>query len=151
MFIGPIRACVAIVVVLAPAFPATAQRGCAPTAPDMLGPFYVPNAPERASTGKGFTVSGVVRTAGTCAPVPNARLEWWAANPRGDYDDAHRATQTADATGRYTYETDFPGKYSGRPLHLHVRVSAPGHNPLVTQIYPKAGATRADADFVLIP
>ncbi|ODS34248.1 MAG: protocatechuate 3,4-dioxygenase beta subunit [Candidatus Scalindua rubra] len=32
----------------------TTQDGpCEPTRPDMLGPFYVPNAPERTSVGKG--------------------------------------------------------------------------------------------------
>ena len=48
------------------------------------------------------------------------------------------------------YETDFPGRYPGRPLHLHVRVTAPGHLPLVTQLYPRPGQTALDVDFVLV-
>jgi protocatechuate 3,4-dioxygenase beta subunit len=123
---------------------------CAPTAPDALGPFYVPGAPERDRTGKGLVLGGVVRGGAACRPLSGARIEWWAANPGGDYDDAHRATQKSDAEGRYRYETDFPGKYPGRPRHLHLRVTAPGHRTLVTQIYPAPGQTSIDTDLVLI-
>ncbi|MBI2154820.1 MAG: hypothetical protein HYU24_14135, partial [Candidatus Rokubacteria bacterium] len=47
----------------------TAQTQCAPTAPDMEGPFYKPGAPMRERTGKGFVVSGTVKSAGACAPI----------------------------------------------------------------------------------
>jgi protocatechuate 3,4-dioxygenase beta subunit len=122
---------------------------CAPTRPDDLGPFYTPNAPARGQTGRGLVVSGRVRSAGDCAPLAGARVEWWSANGRGDYDDEHRATQVADAEGGYRYETDVPGRYPGRPPHVHVRVSAPGHRVLVTQVYPRPGQTAIEADFVL--
>ena len=39
--------------------------------------------------------------------------------------------------------------YYGRPPHIHVKVLAPGHAPLTTQIYPKAGQTEVAFDFVL--
>jgi len=126
------------------------QWACAPTRPDAEGPFYVPGAPERGSTGRGLVISGAVRSAADCAPIPGARLEWWSVNPRGRYDDDHRATQRADAEGRYRYETDFPAGYSFRRPHVHVRVSAPGHRPLVTQIYPRAGQAAIDLDFVVL-
>ena len=115
----------------------------------MLGPFYTPNAPERSRTGQGLIVAGRVLSAPACVPLPGARLEWWSANGRGDYDDEHRATQVTDSAGRYRYETDFPGKYPGRPLHLHLRVSAPGYRTLVTQVYPNPGDTTLDVDVVL--
>jgi protocatechuate 3,4-dioxygenase beta subunit len=130
---------------------ATAQPArCAPTRPDMLGPFYTPNAPERGQTGRGLVVSGHVRSAADCAPLPGARIEWWSANAKGDYDDEHRATQVADAQGRYRYETDSPGRYPGRPPHVHVRISAPGHRVLVTQLYPAATTKTIETDFILI-
>src|SRR3989337_2507896 len=44
-----------------------AQQPCAPTAPDQEGPFYKPNAPERATIGRGLVVAGAVRSAGQCA------------------------------------------------------------------------------------
>jgi protocatechuate 3,4-dioxygenase beta subunit len=128
-----------------------AQPGCTPTAPDAEGPFYKPNAPERASIGRGLVVAGTVRTAGSCAPIPRARVEWWQANSQGEYDDAHRASQTADGEGRYRFETSLPGVYPGRPPHLHVRVVAPGHRPLTTQLYPQPGQTEIPFDFVLRP
>ena len=129
---------------------AAAQTTCAPTRPDMLGPFYVAGAPARERTGEGLVVSGVVRSAGACTPIPGARIEWWSVNPKGDYDDAHRATATAGPEGRYRYETDPPIGYTGRPPHLHVRVSAPGHRVLVTQLYPQSSQTAIETDFVLV-
>src|SRR5436309_2171207 len=58
--------------------------------------------------------------------------------------------QRADGTGRYRSETDLPGRYPGRPLHLHVRVTAPGHKPLVTQLYPRPGQAVMEVELVLL-
>ncbi len=138
---------------LAAVFPAASvaqQLGCAPTRPDVEGPFYKPNAPDRASTGSGFVVSGTIRSATGCGPLAGARIEWWSVNSRGTYDDAHRAAQRADDDGRFRYETDFPMPYFGRPPHLHVRITAPGHRMLITQLYPTPGQTRLNLDFVLV-
>ena len=141
--------CVALTLLVLVSAPSLGQAPCAPTPPDMLGPFYKPNAPERDSTGRGLVVSGTVRSAPDCALLAGARIEWWSVNPRGQYDDDHRATQRADADGRYRYETDLPNAYFGRPPHVHARITAPGHRTLVTQIYPNRGQTVVNADFVL--
>jgi protocatechuate 3,4-dioxygenase beta subunit len=127
-----------------------AQTSCAPTRADSEGPFYKANAPERSSTGRGLVVAGVVKSASDCAPLADARIEWWSANSRGEYDDGHRATQRADAEGQFRYETDFPGRYFPRPPHLHVRVTASGHKALVSQVYPKPGQASLGFDFVLV-
>ena len=129
---------------------AAQERACTPTAPDMLGPFYKANAPERTRTGTGIVVTGAVRSAKGCAPLPGARVEWWSADERGEYRDELRATQHADAQGRFTYETVSPGRYPGRPPHLHVRITAPGHKPLVTQLYPHPTHRSISTDFVLL-
>ena len=105
---------------------------CKPTQPDMLGPFYEPGAPVRSSVGRGYVLSGAVLAATECKPIPNARIEFWLANPRGDYDDAHRATVLAGERGRYRLESNVPVSYGGRPPHIHVRVRAPGYEELVT-------------------
>jgi protocatechuate 3,4-dioxygenase beta subunit len=132
--------------------PAAAQTpACPPTRPDMLGPFYKPDAPERARTGSGIVVTGAVRSTKGCAPLPGARVEWWSADERGEYRDDLRATQHADAQGRFTYETVAPGRYPGRPPHLHVKITAPNHKPLVTQLYPTQGQRSITSDFVLLP
>lgn len=130
---------------------ALAQSTCKPTPRETPGPFYKANAPERESTGQGFVVSGTVRSTVECRPLGGARIEWWAANTQGDYDDAHRATQRTDADGRYRYETDFPGLYPGRPVHLHVRITAVGHRALITQLYPKKNDKVFTVDLVLEP
>ncbi len=144
-----LRAVALVALLLASLEVAAAQSACAPTQADMLGPFYEPGAPERAATGRGFVVSGLVRSARGCGALPAARLEWWSANPAGEYDREHRATQAADGAGHFRYETSFPGRYPGRPPHLHVRVSATGHRTLVTQLYPERGQTTLQLDFVL--
>ena len=145
----PVRAALVVSLLFAPA--AVSATACPPTKADMLGPFYVAGAPQRSRTGDGLTVQGAVRSARECKALPAATLEWWSANPRGDYDDAHRATQATDAQGRFEYVTDMPGKYPGRPVHLHVKVTAPGHRPLVTQLYPKPEQRQIAFDFVLQP
>jgi catechol 1,2-dioxygenase len=123
---------------------------CKPTQPDMLGPFYEPGAPVRTSVGSGYLLSGAVLGAEKCQPVPKARMEFWLANPRGDYDDAHRATVFAGQSGEYRFESNVPISYGGRPPHIHVRVRASGYEELVTQHYPERGQRKANFDLVLL-
>jgi protocatechuate 3,4-dioxygenase beta subunit len=99
--------------------------------------------------GTGYTLTGTVRAAGTCRAIRRARIEFWLANPRGEYDDAHRATVIASRAGRYRFTSNRPVPYGGRPPHIHVRVTARGFRPLVTQHYPRAEQTRARFDLVL--
>ncbi len=75
---------------------------CKPTQPDMLGPFYEPGAPVRTSVGSGYVLSGAVLSAEDCKPIRNARIEFWLANPKGEYDDAHRATVLSGKRGEGT-------------------------------------------------
>lgn len=128
---------------------ALAQPRCAPTTPDMEGPFYKSAAPSREATGKGLVVSGVVRSADTCEPIGGARVEWWQANPRGEYDDAHRGSQVTAANGAYRFDTDFPPPYFGRPSHIHFKAEAKGYRKLTTQLYPKGGQSAVAFDLVL--
>jgi catechol 1,2-dioxygenase len=127
------------------------HAGCEPTQPDMLGPFYKPGAPERTSVGSGYVLSGAVLAADTCEPICDARIEFWLVNPRGVYDDAHRATVPAGDEGEYRFESNVPAPYENRPPHIHLRVTAPGYRDLVTQHYPEAGQTEASFDLVLEP
>jgi protocatechuate 3,4-dioxygenase beta subunit len=127
---------------------AGAQGTCKLTPADSEGPFYVRGAPERGQTGKGLVVFGTVRSQ-DCRPIGGVTIEWWSAGPNGEYDAGHRATTRADAGGLYRYETDFPGRYPGRPPHVHLKITAPGHRTLITQIYPTAGQTSVPMDLVL--
>jgi len=123
---------------------------CKPTQPDMLGPFYEPGAPVRTSVSSGYVLSGIVLAAEECKPIPNAHIEFWLANPRGDYDDAHRATVFAGKRGRHRLESNVPVSYGGRPPHIHVRVRVPGYEELITQHYPERGRRKANFDLVLL-
>ncbi len=72
------------------------------------------------------------------------------ANPRGEYDDAHRATVFAGHRGEYRLESNVPVSYGGRPHYIHVRVKVPGYEELVTQHYPERGRRKANFDLVLV-
>jgi protocatechuate 3,4-dioxygenase beta subunit len=91
--------------------------------------------------GVAFSVSGQVLSAG-CAPIPNARLDFWQADDGGVYDNQGftlRGHQFSDLDGRYQLDTIVPGRYmngdSFRPAHIHVKVSAPGFALVTTQLY----------------
>ena len=124
---------------------------CQPTPPDSLGPFYKAGAPVRTSVGRGYELTGVLRSAADCAPIENARIELWLTNPEGNYDDAHRATLVSDQAGNYRFESNFPPGYSGRPPHIHIKISADGFNTLITQHYPITGNQSGVFDIVLVP
>jgi hypothetical protein len=128
-----------------------AETTCHPTPAAGLGPFYEPNAPVRSSVGKGHILTGVVKSSLDCSPIAGARIEFWLANTKGRYDDDHRATVFSDESGKYRFESNFPPGYSGRPSHIHMRVSARGYRTLVTQHYPVKGREEGAFNLVIIP
>ena len=130
---------------------ATGKTTCAPTQPDALGPFYKPDAPVRATVGKGYELKGTVRSSQDCSTLSGAKIEFWLAGTDGRYDDNHRATVFSGKTGTYRFESNFPPPYAGRPSHIHIRVTAKGFRTLVTQHYPVAGTPAGEFDLVLVP
>lgn len=120
---------------------APSPGACTPTPPDALGPFYKPGAPVRDRVGQGHVLRGVVRSSADCSPIPGAQIEFWLAGPDGRYGDDHRATVFAGPDGTYRFESHFPPAYGGRPPHIHIRVTAPGYQTLVTQYDPRPGQT----------
>ena len=146
-----LKALLVLGVVAAPlAAPAgsTGASRCAPTRADQLGPFYEPGAPVRSKVGSGYVLRGRALST-TCRAIPRARVELWLVNPQGEYDDAHRATLFTRRDGSYRFESNRPIGYSGRPPHIHVRISARGFRTLVTQHYPRAGRPTAVLNLVL--
>jgi protocatechuate 3,4-dioxygenase beta subunit len=93
----------------------------------------------------------VVKSAADCAPIEKARIELWLTNPEGDYDDDHRATIFSDGAGQYRFESNFPPGYSGRPPHIHIKISANGFETLATQHYPSTVSNKGVFDIVLAP
>lgn len=124
---------------------------CRPTRSDAEGPFYVPGAPIRTSTGSGLVIRGRLLGAPDCRPLPGGGIEWWQTDRRGDYDDAHRGRQNVAPDGSYRFVTDFPGVYPGRPSHIHFKAKAPGYQSLTTQLYLRSGETEVGFDIILIP
>jgi protocatechuate 3,4-dioxygenase beta subunit len=87
--------------------------------------------------GTPITLTGRVLTR-RCQPMAGAWLDFWQANAQGQYDNhgyTLRGHQVTDAQGQYTLQTILPGRYPGRPPHLHVKVRAPGQPILTTQLY----------------
>ncbi len=120
------------------------------------GPFYKANTPERTSllepgiTGTRLILTGYVLTS-DCKPIARAWLDFWQADDKGEYDNTGyklRGHQFSDAAGRYTLETVLPGLYPGRTRHIHVKVQAPNHPTLTTQVYfPDEARNQADSIF----
>jgi len=67
-----------------------------------------------------------------CSPLPGAQVDIWHADPRGTYSDESvegtsgkkylRGYQVTGADGKVAFKTVYPGWYSGRTVHIHVRV-----------------------------
>ena len=127
------------------------SNDCKPTPRDAMGPFYEPDAPLRTKVGEGYVLRGVVRSAAQCRALAGALIEFWLTGPDGRYGDAYRARLRADESGRYQFESNKPGRYGGRPAHIHIRVTAAGHKALVTQHYPATGQNTQTFDLVLRP
>lgn len=127
------------------AMPLLAEETARPVTPHAdLGPFYKRKAPKtttlapEGAVGVPLTVDGVVLdTRGEL--LQGAVLELWHASSAGLYDNdgtLYRGLVEAGAKGAYEFRTVLPGHYVGRVCqHIHYMVTAPGHKPLVTQLY----------------
>jgi protocatechuate 3,4-dioxygenase beta subunit len=123
------------------ATPACADADETPS--ETEGPFFSTGSPERQSlmeagvTGTALTLTGTVLTTG-CAPLANAKLDFWQADDGGEYDNVGfrlRGHQFTDANGGYQLETIVPGLYPGRTRHIHVKVQPEGGSVLTTQLF----------------
>lgn len=134
-----------------------------PGAPEFSGgEATLPMREDEAGTPLLF--SGQVRdVAGT--PIPRAKVEIWHADDAGFYSQFApgipewnlRGTVLADDEGRFTIRTIQPAPYqiptdgatgklisaagwhAWRPAHLHLKVSAEGHQLITTQLYFRGG------------
>lgn len=114
-----------------------------PTHPVSQGPAYKPGAPFRSeiidpgTPGQRFLLKGtVVSIAGK--PIREALVDLWNVQNNGKYDfDGFnlRGRQLTDKEGRYQFLTIEAVPYGGRTAHFHFKVSAPGYEPLTTELY----------------
>ena len=128
---------------------ASAAAACPASVPDGFGPFGKGTPPVRAKIGTGHVLTGVVLSSLDCKPIRRARVELWQANKQGRYVRAGSATVFTNAQGRFRLEGPLPPSYEGRPGHIHLRVSAPGHEQLLSRYEAVAGARRGTVRLVL--
>jgi protocatechuate 3,4-dioxygenase beta subunit len=130
---------------------APAAPGCRPTPADAFGPFGRGTPPQRGKIGSGHVLTGVVLSSLDCRPIARARVELWQANRNGEYTRASSATVIADRNGRFRFEGPHPPSYNGGPPHIHLRIFARGHEPLVTRYLVRRGMRRGSVRLVLRP
>jgi len=114
-----------------------------PTPWNEIGPFYKRGAPNnsnlRAPNDPGLPLSVSGRISNARGEPLAATVEIWQANHEGLYDLDHyryRAALVAGRDGTYAFDSVMPGHYPARVCqHIHYVVSAPGHKPLITQLY----------------
>ena len=113
---------------------------------------YIPDAPTAPNLGTGFTVSGIVRRAGSCEPLPDVRVQIWLATARGgERHDSNRASTRTDAAGRFVLETSAVVPQFGQP-HIHIAYDDPGYGTLFLRpVLDSPDDTSITVDFVLAP
>jgi protocatechuate 3,4-dioxygenase beta subunit len=128
-----------------------AASRCPATPEDAFGPFGRGAPPLRAKIGTGHVLAGVVLSVLDCRPIPGAQVQLWQANRSGRYTRATSATVMTNRAGRFRFEGPRPSSYEGREPHIHIRVIARFHRPLLARYVPARGARRGDIRLVLTP
>ena len=139
-----------------------------PDAPLLSLPYSLPQRPDE--RGEPLTFRGSVSTTDG-APLADAELDIWHADADGLYSQIHpnlprwnlRGRLLAGADGTFEVTTILPPPYEipkdgptgrvlnglnrhfFRPAHLHVKLRAPGHEELTSQLY-FAGGDYLDSD-----
>jgi hypothetical protein len=124
-----------------PAGVASGAIACVLTPELTEGPYYIDGEKFRRDVTEGkpgtpLTLKTTVVNASTCKPIKNAVVEIWHADANGDYSGFGngassrtflRGQQRTDAKGVATFATIYPGWYSGRAVHVHVKVHVGGN------------------------
>jgi protocatechuate 3,4-dioxygenase beta subunit len=120
------------------------KLSCGFTASVAEGPYYVSGMPALQNGNLNYSnlpgvplkVSGYVYDgAEGTKPIPNAVVDIWQADNDGAYHPtALRGFVTTNDQGYYEFTTVYPGEYSGRTRHIHVKIRAEGFPELTTQL-----------------
>lgn len=146
--IGAVCVVVVIAAFVAATSAASEQARCKPTPNDGGGPIGA-TVPLRAKIGTGHVLTGVVLST-TCSTIPRAHVSFWQAGRNGVYKASGRGAVQTNRLGRFRFEGPRPTAYAGRPAHIHIKVEAPGFEPLFTRYEPH-GARRGTLRLVLLP
>jgi protocatechuate 3,4-dioxygenase beta subunit len=122
---------------------APADAATCTLAPEVTeGPFWVDEKLNRSDVTDGQSgvplaiTLNIVDSDDECSAYAGATVDIWHANPDGNYSDEPagmgnddtqgqtflRGYQVSDAKGQVTFQTIYPGFYSGRTVHIHVRI-----------------------------
>ncbi|MDH3713737.1 MAG: hypothetical protein OET44_07820 [Gammaproteobacteria bacterium] len=137
---------------------AAASEGLRPTTATSIGIFYQPGAPavttlwRPGDPGQRLQLRGRVLTTGG-APVSNALVELWHADGAGSVDESrYRTSQRTGEDGYFGIKTVLPGHIemaAGNDVfgarHIHIVVTHPDHERLVSLIYFKGDERLATA------
>jgi hypothetical protein len=108
---------------------------------------YIPDAPERASLGEGFIITGRVRAARDCRPLPGVRVQVWLATETGGEQD-NRASVRTDENGTYRIETAPTIPQFGEP-NIHVGYDDGEYRDVFIRRVVDLDDTRARVDLTL--
>jgi protocatechuate 3,4-dioxygenase beta subunit len=150
--------------------PGGAVTGCVITPQQTEGPYFVDERLQRsdirADPETGIVKGGVPLAvtlhisqarSGGCEPLAGALVDVWHCDALGAYSDVRdrtfdtvgqkflRGYQLTDDSGAVTFQTIYPGWYSGRAVHIHFKVrTSPGERrgrELTSQLYFDEGIT----------
>jgi protocatechuate 3,4-dioxygenase beta subunit len=139
---------------------ATTSAAAAPDcvlAPELTeGPFYLDLdlvrkdiTEDRPGTPLELRVS-VVDVGDRCMPIENAAVDVWHADAGGAYSGVEgdagtflRGIQTTGADGEASFRTIYPGWYSGRAVHIHVKVHVDSSDVHTGQLFFDEDVTAA--------
>jgi catechol 1,2-dioxygenase len=123
------------------------------TTTDILGPFYRPGTPLRTDLVPAGSAAKVLLLNGTLFQkdgkklLSDALIEIWQCDEKQVYDNTSdeylfRGAMVTGKDGKYSFKTIVPVAYKAtdiqwRPAHIHLRVSSPDHQDLISQIYFK--------------
>lgn len=92
-----------------------------------------------------FTLTITVIDTNNCSAIINAAVDLWHCNSTGVYSHFETSTistttylrgiQLTNSTGQVTFNTVYPGYYSGRATHIHVKVRFGGTETTSGSIY----------------
>ena len=129
---------------------------CFLTPQQIEGPYYLDPGLVRRQIADGragvpLRVDLRVIDGATCRPSARARVDIWHADARGIYSGYEgqgdkqdlstvgqkflRGTQFTDSKGAVSFETIYPGWYTGRATHIHFKVLLDDRNVLTGQMY----------------
>jgi protocatechuate 3,4-dioxygenase beta subunit len=132
-----------------PAAVASGVVKCVLTPEQTEGPFYMSGEKLRRNITDGrpgtrLLLRATVVDVATCKPIPGAIVDIWHADASGVYSGFGagaasrtfmRGVQRANGSGIATFQTVYPGWYSGRTVHIHVKVHVGGNVVHTGQLY----------------